>query len=146
MNRSSPRTTKGQGGAALLEVLIAVLVFSLGILGTVGMLATTNRVASDARYRMEAANIATGLVADMWTTAPNQVDVQFGASGYGLASWQSKATALLPGSSGTHIAVDLTKPGISSQSRTVDVTVSWTLPGSTETHSYLLSAQIGRNP
>ncbi len=37
-------------------------------------------------------------------------------------------------------------PGFSSESRTVVVTVYWQLPGETEKHQHVMTAQIGKNP
>lgn len=137
-----------QGGASLIEALIAILVFSMGILGTVGLLAYSVRASNDVRYRSEAANLAGAMVADMWTTKPAELDIKFGTGGSKLYTWQNRATALLPApaSGPPAVEVDLAQPGLSLQSRTVLVTVSWQLPGSSEVHSYLLTAQIGKNP
>jgi hypothetical protein len=58
-----------------------------------------------------------------------------------LTAWKSKASSLLPAST---VAVVMT-PGLSSQSSTVDVTITWKIPGSAETHNYIMTAQIGKN-
>jgi len=47
-----------QSGMFLLEALIAILIFSLGILGMVAMGGTAIAAQSDAQYRNEAANFA----------------------------------------------------------------------------------------
>ena len=47
-----------QHGFFLLEALIALLIFSLGILGMVGMGGAAIAAQSDAQYRTEAANYA----------------------------------------------------------------------------------------
>jgi len=57
-----------QGGSFLLEALIAVLIVSLGILGSVGLLARSLQDVDDARNRAEAAALANGLIAQMWMT------------------------------------------------------------------------------
>ncbi len=135
----------GQNGSFLLEALITMLLFSIGILGMVGLLANSIRAASDARYRSEAVFIANGIVADMWSTTPAQLDVKFGLGGTKLNSWQIKAASLLPSATANPPQVDLTQPGLSLQSRTAVVTVFWRLPGATELHTYMLTAQIGKN-
>ncbi len=142
-----PRCCKNrQSGTSLLEVLIAILIFSLGILGTTGLLATSIRASNDARYRSEAANLAGAMVADMWATGPGQLDTEFGTSGTKLDAWKVKAAALMPSADTNPPQVDLAQPGLSLQSRTVVVTVFWQLPGAKELHSYMLTAQIGKNP
>jgi type IV pilus assembly protein PilV len=134
-----------QDGGFLLEALIAILLFSIGILGMVGLLGASTRATNDARYRSEAAYIANGMAADMWSLSAAQLDTEFGTGGTKLAAWQTKAASLLPSADTNPPTVDLTQPGLSLQSRTVVVTVFWQLPGSTEMHSYLLTAQIGKN-
>ena len=55
-------TKKPQHGVFLLEALIAILIFSLGILGMVAMGSTAIAAQSDAQYRTEAANYASDIV------------------------------------------------------------------------------------
>jgi type IV pilus assembly protein PilV len=132
-----------QQGSYLLEVLIAMLLFAFGILGLIGLLASSVRASNDARYRTEAANLANGMIADMWTMTAAQMNAVFCAGCTKLTAWTGKASSLLPSASA---AVDLTQPGLSSQSSTVKVTITWQHPGSTEQHNYIMTAQIGRNP
>ncbi|MGZ5716211.1 MAG: type IV pilus modification PilV family protein, partial [Caldimonas sp.] len=49
---------KPQQGVMLIEALIAILIFSLGILGMVAMGGVAIAAQSDAQYRTEAANYA----------------------------------------------------------------------------------------
>ena len=134
-----------QQGSSLLEALIAILLFSIGVVGMVGLIGASLRATNDARYRLEAANLANGMVATMWTTNPAQLDAQFGEEGTKLIAWRAKAASLLPHSDAHPPVVNLSKPGLSLQSRTVVVSVFWQLPGSTELHTYMLTGQIGKN-
>jgi type IV pilus assembly protein PilV len=140
--RSAPAR---QTGSYLLEALIAILIFSFGVLGLIGLLGSSIRVTNDARYRSEAANLAGAMIADMWTMTATQMDAEFGTSGAKLTAWQNKAKALLPSAATYPPTVDLTQPGLSPESRTVVVTVFWQKPGETEKHQHLMTAQIGRN-
>lgn len=54
-----------QSGVFLLEALIAILIFSLGILGMVAMGGTAIAAQSDAQYRTEAANFASEISANI---------------------------------------------------------------------------------
>ena len=47
---------------------------------------------NDARYRSEAANLASAMIADMWTMTAAQMDAQFGTGGTKLTAWQDKAS------------------------------------------------------
>jgi type IV pilus assembly protein PilV len=55
-----------QSGIALLEALIGILIFSLGILAMVAMQAASVNAVADAQYRIEAVNAANQLLAQMW--------------------------------------------------------------------------------
>ena len=135
-----------QSGSALLESLIAILIFSFGVLGLIGVLSASIRATNDARYRAEAANLASALIGDMWATAATELDPQFGTGGPRLAAWQNVVARELPSASGANAPlVDLAQPGLSTQSRSVVVTVFWQLPGETVRHQVLITSQIGKN-
>ena len=116
------------------------------MLGLIGILAASVRATNDARYRAEAANLANAIIGDMWATAATDLDPQFGTGGPKFVAWQNQVAALLPSASGANAPlVDLAQPGLSTQSRSVVVTVFWQLPGETVRHQVLLTAQIGKN-
>ena len=140
------RSPAAQDGSALLEALVAILIFSFGVLGLIGILASSIRATNDARYRAEAANLANAVIGDMWATAANELDPQFGPGGPRLVAWQNQVASLLPFADGANAPlIDLTQPGLSVQSRSVVVTVFWQLPGETVRHQVLITAQIGKN-
>lgn len=58
---------KSQSGVMLIEALVAILIFSVGILGIVGLQASAAKASTDAKYRSEAALLANELIARMWT-------------------------------------------------------------------------------
>ena len=132
-----------QTGSYLLEALIAILIFAFGVLGLIGLLGSSIRVTNDARYRAEAANLATAMIADMWTTTAANIDTDFASGGTKLVAWTAKIASLLPGGIAPDVAVT---PGISSESRTVVVTVYWQPPGDPVRHEQVMTAQIGKNP
>lgn len=133
-----------QAGSYLLEALIAMLIFAFGVLGLIGLLGSSIRVTNDARYRSEAANLASAMIADMWMVTSDKLDEQFGAGGTKLTVWQKKAEDLLP-SAATHPPTVELADGLSFESRTVVVTVFWQMPGDKELHQHLMTAQIGKN-
>jgi type IV pilus assembly protein PilV len=141
MKRANRLIHVRQKGSYLLEALIAILLFAFGILGLIGLLATSVRATNDARYRTEAANLANGMVADMWTMTAAKMTTEFCAGCTKLTAWETEAASLLPASG---VTVVLT-PGLSLQSSTVVVTISWQPPGNSETHNYVMTAQIGKN-
>jgi len=58
-----------QAGVVLLEVLIAILIFSVGILAVVGMQVAAINNVNDSKYRSEAAFLTNRLLSLMWTDA-----------------------------------------------------------------------------
>ncbi|MEO8302570.1 MAG: prepilin-type N-terminal cleavage/methylation domain-containing protein [Betaproteobacteria bacterium] len=143
---NNPTSRNRQAGVALLESLIAMLIFSFGILGLIGILGQSIRATNDARYRAEAANLANAVIGEMWSTAPATLDTNFGTGGTKLTAWRTQVASLLPSATGANVPlVDLTQAGLSSQSRSVVVTVFWQLPGEAARHQFLITAQIGKN-
>lgn len=59
----------------MLEGLIAILIFSMAILGVVGMQATAIAQGSESQYRADAAFLANQLLAQMWTHAGSGIYV-----------------------------------------------------------------------
>jgi type IV pilus assembly protein PilV len=71
---------KKQQGAFLLEALIAILIFSFGILGLVGMQSKAISAQSDAQYRIEAANFADKMMGQIWLGIDRTSDATFANS------------------------------------------------------------------
>jgi type IV pilus assembly protein PilV len=67
MNRP-PNTARAQAGVMLLEALIGILIFSLGILSLVALQATSIQLTSDAKYRTDASLLANRLIGQMWAS------------------------------------------------------------------------------
>lgn len=63
--RRHPNATD-QGGAVLLEALIAIVIFSLGILALVGLQAAAVNAVSEAKYRSDASFLANQIIGQMW--------------------------------------------------------------------------------
>jgi len=115
-----------QQGVVLLESLIAVLIFSMGILALAGLQASMIQNTSDAKYRSDAAFVAQQKLGEIWTNAKNLS---------GLADYEvvdEDISATLPQGKAT---VDVTPE------RVVTVTITWQPPGKAE-HSYSTNARI----
>src|SRR5688500_996364 len=59
-----------QRGSVLLEAFIAILLFSGGILGLMGLQAVSLKNSADARFRAEASYLATQIIGQMWAENP----------------------------------------------------------------------------
>jgi len=64
----SPRSA--QEGVMLLEALIAILIFSIGILSIVGLQASMIKNTADAKLRSEASYLAQERIGQLWTADP----------------------------------------------------------------------------
>ena len=65
------QSPRAQTGAYLLEALIAILIFSFGVLGIVGLQAQALRFTNDSQYRAEAVYLANSLISQMWVDSYN---------------------------------------------------------------------------
>ena len=90
-----------QSGVVLLEVMIAVLIFSLGVLGLVGVQANTVTFLSDSRDRVDASQLASQLASTMQVTAAAElVGLSYSGSGSvpdGLEDWVDDVERKMPG-------------------------------------------------
>ena len=78
-----------QSGVVLLEALIAILIFSLGVLTIVAIQATSIKLTTDAKYRTNATLLANRLIGQMWTASGNLTTLKsnFESGGAGYAAW-----------------------------------------------------------
>lgn len=109
-------------GFTLIEGLLAVLIFSVGILGIVTLQGNTVRMTTDAKYRMNASFLANNLVAKMWDDQANL---------------------------GTYAGTDVPIEELPNGLRTVDingdeveVTYTWRLPGASERDRVSVVARV----
>lgn len=136
--RAHLNIAKTQGGIALVEALIAVLLFSLGILALVGLQAVMSKNVTQAKLRAEASFLANQLIGQMWVDQANLSSyVATGGAcaitGYAnCANWQTQVRQVLPGGS-ANVAVNGT---------IVSVLLSWHLPGEESGSQFQIDADI----
>jgi type IV pilus assembly protein PilV len=119
--RQSVRDVKHQAGVMLLEALLAILIFSIGILAIVGMQATAIQDLGEAKYRSDAAFLANQVIADMWGNSSKLDDYDYPGSGAPpaqIADWIGNVESRLPGSNAFPPIIDV-------NGNTVTVTVRW---------------------
>ena len=130
--RERARAAGSVGGMMLIEALLGILIFSVGILGLVGLQAASMRNATDARYRSEAAYLANQIVGRMWidrgvanANLPNYVlttaTTCSASATTALQQWLCEVERTLPGIT----AVAATRPTITVATDTVTVTLRW---------------------
>lgn len=69
-----------QRGVMLLEALIGLMIFSIGILAMIGMQATAFSMAADAKYRADAAAYANDIISRIWVGVGRTSDADTTAS------------------------------------------------------------------
>jgi len=159
MRQSSPKSS--QAGIALIEAMVAIFIFSIGILAVIGMQAVAVRTASDAKYRADAAFLADQVIGQMWSdqggsgqgnlanyaTGATTVALALGcnptlpttANANGLA-WLRTVASTLPGADITRQSIQITN------TNQVTVTICWqTAPGATSYHNHVITARINNN-
>lgn len=161
--RMAPRAR----GFVLLDALVSILIFSIGILGLLAVQANAARLASDAKYRTDAALQADRLIAQMWMADPSTLATSFAGTGASSSSGSDggSGAAAAPTNPGYNAwlkdvdcstAVNLTNclPGVTANPPTVTVsatglvtiTIRWLGPSQAadSPHQYVSVTQIDR--
>lgn len=142
MSEKLPKSiVPNEHGIVILEALIAIVIFSVGILGLVGALAASVNNASDAQYRTEAAFLADTLVAKMQLAKPTSgVDTRStdftSPSGASFTQWKSSVisgAAALPGA-----GLTANQPTVTFAGNVVTVSVFWQTKSSTPRHQHVV--------
>ena len=109
----------------LLEVLIGILIFSIGILAMLGMQTIGMRNTVESKYRSEASYLAAQIVGTMWVDQANLPSYDdAGAGNSRRTNWVTEVQARLPQATGANapsIVVTATNQ--------VTVTLRWLRPG-----------------
>ena len=113
---------KAQSGMLLIEVMIAVLIFSFGLLGLVGLQVASTQNSTNAEERTRASMLANDIVSVMWVTNSLNPSTD-------IASWKT-------------LVADSTKGGLSNATGDVTVvgnvatvTITWKSPSKKSTEN-----------
>ncbi|MBB5203309.1 type IV pilus assembly protein PilV [Inhella inkyongensis] len=121
-------------GVAILEALVAILIFSIGILGLIGLQAAMTQAQTTGKIRSDAVNLAEDLFALIQTDHQSnltQYQTANCATYSRCADWLAKVSRLLPGAGTPAIARNAT-------SGLVTVTLNWAEPNG-QAHQYVAS-------
>ena len=149
---------RAQRGSMLLEGLIAILIFSIGILALVGLQAIAIKNTAEAKYRADAAFLANQILGRMWADNPTNLAsyAHNAATGAGICVFSGGASAnaeviawLGPAIPPGGTVID-TLPGATSvlqqiaigAGNLVTVTICWQKPGEPAPHRHVVVAQI----
>lgn len=131
-----------QDGSILLEGMIAILIFSLGILSLVALLGASIKETASSGYRTQASLLASQVIGQMWTgdKTNDTLIANYTGSGAPYTAWQGKVAESLPGVDTSSVT---TAPTIViNGDNDVTVTVYWKVPGDTQIHKYVAIARI----
>lgn len=113
------------GGVALIEAMVAILIFSFGILGFIGLQAMTTQSTTAAKARVDASLVASQRIAELWggdltkiNDVPDETDVD--------------VSKYLPDG----------KRSMTIKNNKVTVTVTWRMPSETERQTYSTVAMV----
>ena len=121
------RRSRHQRGSTLIEALIAMVLFGIGILGVVTAIGQHNRAGQDARYRSEAAAAVDEYVALIQTAPPLTAPTDYATGGTAFTEWLTdRLRAPGTGLPGADATVNFGAFGGDAQ--TVEIEVRWTPP------------------
>ncbi|RST51857.1 type IV pilus modification protein PilV [Variovorax sp. MHTC-1] len=109
-----------QSGIALLEVLVSILLFSLGILGLIGLQARAISLSTDAQDRNRAALLANDIASAMWLAKSVVVDTGVGSV------WQKRVSETRNAGLPTGA---VTVKAVAGVSNSADIVITWKAPG-----------------
>lgn len=123
------------GGFALIEVLVSVLLFVIGVLGLVGLQASMAQAQTVSKSRTDATYLASELLGRMWTDMSNRDKYNSADCDAHPAckDWMDKVARDLPGGTST-VAFD-------AATGDVEIVVGWSLPDG-GTHSYTTRSAV----
>lgn len=117
----------------LLEVLISVVIFSVGVLALVGLQVAMTRAQTESKVRADASYLANELVGLIWSDVTNMANYDNAAcASYPQCNaWKIKVQRVLPSATP---AVSVTSVAGVTQGQVV-ISITWTVPGG-DPHSF----------
>jgi type IV pilus assembly protein PilV len=135
-NRIAPNGQ--QTGIALIEAMVAILIFSLGILAIVALQALSMRNTTDAQFRSEAAHLANTVIAQMRLADQATVAADFATGGAAYGTWKTRVE-----DPATGLPVPTTNPPtIVFNGRQVTVTVFWRAQSDSGVRQHVVNTQL----
>ncbi len=86
-----------QQGSMLIEGMVAILIFSVGILALMGLQAASIANSVESKYRADASYLANQLVAQMRVSTGFE---EFRSGGAKFQAWETEVAKVLPGAEG----------------------------------------------
>lgn len=138
---STPRPAparRAQHGLSLIELMVAVLIFSFGLLGIVALQARTTQASVSAEDTHRAALLADDLAARMWNAGTVALPPAT------LAAWRDRVARPVDGGLPAGLGTVTVDPA----ARRADIVITWSPPGATASqpvHRYATQVVIPPN-
>ena len=125
------RTPRSQQGVMLIEALVAILLFTFGVIAVMGMQAVSISQVSQAKYRTDASYLANQITGKMWVDQPNLASYASAGSA-GRVAWDTVVANTLPSGVGV----------ITVNGSVVTVTIQWRQPSEITNRQYVSIVNI----
>jgi type IV pilus assembly protein PilV len=123
----------------MLESLIAILIFSMGILSIVALLGASLKNTSNAKYRADASLLANQVIAQMWLGDKSNAALvaAYGTTtGAPFIAWKAAVAGVLPAAATNAPTITIDTNNV------VTVTVRWSVPGESTVNRYVATTRI----
>jgi type IV pilus assembly protein PilV len=152
--KTSTKLSYRQRGVMLLEALIAILIFSMGILAIVGLQVNSIKLSNDSKYRGDASLVVNRYIGQMWMNHNSltfAADFQTGGAAFNAWVASDVATTLnIQGVTPPSVVIAQSSVMAAQSAVTgnsvVEIKVHWNIPGEAGTgvseHTYTTRAQI----
>ena len=125
-------------GAMLLEAVIALLVFSIGITGALLLLANSVQANSATQYRAQAALLIDAAIAGIWTGDRNPAEIgrRYAPNADEYLAWRARVESTLPGAAARPPLIQV------GAGNTIAVVVNWREPGADDFHQLVSVTRV----
>ncbi len=138
MNRQSIHGKSSQQGVVIVEAMIAILLFSMGVLAIIGLQAAMVKNTGDSKTRAESANVAQQCIGELWSTPGAVV----------CPNATANAAALLPNGALAIAAIPVPAIAGAGGGFNFTITITWLQPGEpvgTTPHNFTAMASVVGN-
>lgn len=144
-------TKSVESGFTLLEAMIAIVIFSLGILALIGLQIASIKQSAASKYRADAGFLAEQLIGQMWVSSRAYTDIKanFETDKPAYNTWLPSVVSTLPGAASNHPTVTVAQVTGGGSSPTVGskvtIKIFWKAPSepsSDPPHNYTVVTQI----
>jgi type IV pilus assembly protein PilV len=158
MKKTARTMSAPQQGIVLIDAMVAILIFSIGILGMVALQGSAVEMTTASNNRLNAAMLVDHVIAKMWASDLTALESEFkGHDGEGGKAYRTWATELecaqktsmrncLPGVKDNPPSIEVVPQSLAGSGNTeyqVTVTVYWQAPSDKRVHKYVSVTAIG---